>query len=164
MIFFDELMLFCRDFCGILVRNIGGNIEKWNLSERFLNVYGTKCIVVSDEELIKYSKKGKIVVVKWLWSKGADVTARDNYAVRWASREGYLEVVKFLVSKGADITTWDNYAVRLASRKGHLNVVKFLVSKDADITADNNCAVRWASREGHLDVVEFLVSKGAKLE
>ena len=155
-------MLFCKDFCGILVKNIGGNIEKWKLNRRFLDVYGTKCIEVNDDNLEKYSEKGKLVVVKWLWNKGADVTARNSDIVSLASK-GHLEVVEFLVSKAPDITAWYNWAVRWASREGHLNVVKFLVSKGADVTSLNNYAVRWASREGHLDVVKFLVSKGAKL-
>jgi len=45
-------MLFCKDFCEILVQNIGGNIEKWNLSARFLNVYGTRIMEFSKEKIL----------------------------------------------------------------------------------------------------------------
>ena len=55
-----------------------------------------------------------------------DVTAANNWALRWASRNGYLEVVKYLVEKGADVTADDNYAIRWASGNGYLEVVKYL--------------------------------------
>ena len=126
-------MLFCRDFCGILIENIGENVVKWKLTARFLNVYGTKCIKVNDIELIKYSKKGCLKIVKWLWSKGVDVTTVNNYAVCLASSNGHLDVVKFLVSKGADVTDENNYAIFCARKNGHLDVVKFLVSKGAKL-------------------------------
>ena len=126
-------MLFCRDFCGILVQNIGTNVEKWKLNRRFLKIYGTKCIKIIDEELIKYCKKGRLVIIKWLVENGVDITADNNLAVRWASHNGHLDVVQFLVSKGADVT------------------------------ADNNYAVLWASENEHLEVVEYLISKGARL-
>ena len=71
--------------------------------------------------------------------------------------------MKYLVSKGADITAHDNYAIRAASDYGHLNVVKYLVSKGADITAQDNYAVCWANNNSHLDVVKYLISKGAVL-
>ena len=35
---------------------------------------------------------------------GADITADDNYAVRWASKYGNTETVKLLIDYGADIT------------------------------------------------------------
>jgi ankyrin repeat protein len=64
---------------------------------------------------------GNLEVVKYLVSQGADITADDNHALRWASAYGHLKVVKYLVSQGADVHADDNYAV-----EGHLDVVKFL--------------------------------------
>jgi hypothetical protein len=40
--------------------------------------------------------------VKYLVSQGADISADDNYAAKFASRYGHLEVVEYLVSQGAD--------------------------------------------------------------
>ena len=105
----------------------------------------------------------KAATWKWMVSKGVDVTADDNWAVRWAIENGHLDAVKFMVSKGADVTANDNQAIRWASANGHLDVVKYLVSKGADVTSRDNFAVRVASDYGHLDVVKFLVSKGARL-
>jgi len=82
-------MLFCKDFCGILVENCGKNVEKWKLTGIFLDTYGTKCIEVNEENLKKYSEIGKLDVIKWLWSKGITV----NDAVNLASKNGHLNVV-----------------------------------------------------------------------
>ncbi len=90
-----------------------------------------------------------------------DVTADNNYAIRWASEYGHLKVVKYLVSQGADVTVVDDYAVRMASENGHLKVVKYLISQGADLTVNDIYAVRWASYNGHLKVVKYLVSQGA---
>jgi ankyrin repeat protein len=40
-------------------------------------------------------------VVKLLIENGADVSAEDNEALRWASYFGYLEVAKLLIENGA---------------------------------------------------------------
>ena len=57
---------------------------------------------------------------------GADVTADDNSAIRWASRNGHTEVVKLLIEAGADVTARDNYAIQWASENGHTEVVELL--------------------------------------
>ena len=92
----------------------------------------------------------------YLYENGADITADDNYAVRWAAENGHLEVVKYLHENGADITAEDNEAVRCAAIYGHLEVVKYLHENGADITADDNYVVERATRNGHTDVVKYL--------
>jgi ankyrin repeat protein len=81
-----------------------------------------------------------------------------------ASKYGYLEVVEFLTKHGADLTAGDNDAVKWASHNGHLEIVEFLTENGADITAQDNYAVRWASNNGHLEVVEFLLANGADIK
>jgi len=47
---------------------------------------------------------GHLDIIKYLVEHGADVTARDNDAVRWAASNGKLDVVKYLVEhEGADM-------------------------------------------------------------
>ena len=65
-----------------------------------------------------------------------DVTARDNCALRWASKNGYLEVVKYLIEKGADVKADDSCALRWASNNGHLEVVKYLIIATSDKACD----------------------------
>lgn len=142
----------------------------------FLN-YGTKLAIVSvpDEEPV-YVDDGKfrshkliiervidlgtIDTWQYLHENGADITARDNAAVRWAASNGHLEVVQYLHEHGADITAQDNETVRYAAENGHLDVVKYLYEHGADITAQHNYAVRWAALNGHLDVVKYLYENG----
>jgi ankyrin repeat protein len=128
----------------------------------FVKLFLVKCSDVN--EVFQFSaKNGYLEAVKYLASVGADITAKDNYAVRWAAYNGHLETVKYLVSLGADITADDNYAVRWAARNGHLETVKYLVSLDADITANDNYAVRCAAQNGHLETVKYLVGVGADI-
>jgi ankyrin repeat protein len=78
-----------------------------------------------------------------------------------ACRYGRVEVVKFLVSQGADIGAIKDYAIiQRASRHGRLKIVKYLVSQGADIRANNNHAIQLASFCGFFGVVNFLVSQG----
>ena len=72
-----------------------------------------------------------------------------------------IEMVR-LVNSGADIRAKNNYALRYASLKKHLKVVKFLVNNGADVRAKNNFAVREASKKGHNEIVKYLILHGAE--
>lgn len=98
-----------------------------------------------------------------LAANGADITAEDSCAVKWAAEEGHLEALKYLHANGADITAGNNYAVIHAAWKGHLEIVEYLHRNGADITADNSRAVGWAAEEGHLEVVKYLHANGADI-
>ena len=68
-------------------------------------------------------------MVEYLHKNGADITADNNYAVKWASANGHLEVVKYLHENGADVTGNDNYAVMHAAENGYSDVVRYLKAK-----------------------------------
>ena len=87
---------------------------------------------------------------------GADITADNSYAVRWAVLNGYLEVVEFLHGNGADITANKNAAIRYAAVGGYLEIVKYLHENGADITAKDAYVICLAEANGHTDVVEYL--------
>ena len=55
------------------------------------------------DKLYKACKCGKLNIVKYLISQGADVRADNNWAVGLASKYGRLETVKYLVSQGAEL-------------------------------------------------------------
>ncbi|AAV50298.1 putative ankyrin repeat protein [Acanthamoeba castellanii mimivirus] len=120
--------------------------------------YGANMIILGERRDLRNPDTWKYMV-----SKGVDIRAEDDYAVKWASKNGHLKVVEYLVSLGADIKSDGDYAVRWASENGHIDVVKYLVSQNADIRADNDYAVKWASSNGHLEVVKYLVSQGANI-
>nr|WBF70285.1 hypothetical protein [Megavirus caiporensis] len=101
-------------------------------------------------------RHGNLEKVKELVNKGADVKARDNCAIRWASEYGHLDVVKYLIDQGADITGSGSYAIVSASRYGHIEIVKYLVSQGIDVKILNNYTIRSAKKNNHHDVVEYL--------
>jgi len=106
------------------------------------------------------SKNGHVEVVKVLLAVGADVHARNDYALRWASQNGHVEMVKVLLVAGADVHARDDYALQWASEKGHDEVVKVLLAAGADVHADNDYALQWASGNGHVEVVKVLLAAG----
>ena len=65
-------------------------------------------------------------VIKSLIDEGADVHAKEDWALGWASEYGHLEVVKVLLEAGAKVHAYEDSALRRASEYGHLEVVKVL--------------------------------------
>jgi len=114
------------------------------------------CFVVNNITMKDCIDSNSPECVKWLLNNGYDVHAKDDYALRYASRYDHLEVVKVLLEKGADAHAQNDGALRWASEKGHLEVVKLLLDAGADVHADDDVALRWASTKGHLEVVELL--------
>ena len=113
--------------------------------------------------LIKSSIKGELNLVKEAIKRGADIHAKDDYALQSASENGHLEVVKYLVENGADIHAKDERALRLASLNGHLQVVKYLVNLGGNIHIDNERPLIIASYNGDVELVKYLVSVGANI-
>ena len=73
-------------------------------------------------------------------------------------REIDAEVINELIKEGADVHARDDYALRLASEYGHLETAKFLIENGADVHARDDEALRWASERGHLEVIKYLKS------
>jgi len=61
-----------------------------------------------------------------LLNAGANVHAKDNYALRLASINGHERIVELLLNAGANVHAIDNYALRVASTNGHERVVELL--------------------------------------
>lgn len=125
-------------------------------SENWLNLFWG-CVAFKSA-----CNEGYLDVVKYLTSKGINVSFDNNYAIRSASYDGYLEMVEFLTSKGADVNADNGGALKWSSKNGHLEVVKFLVRNGANV-AKNVEAITLASEKGHLEIVKFLVENGANI-
>ena len=76
----------------------------------------------------------------------------------WACECGHIRIVEFIASKGVDIHAKNEDAIRLAVANGHPAVVMYLVAQGADIRAMNEDVSRWAAEDGHLAVVGYLKS------
>lgn len=118
---------------------------------------------------------GKLDVIEYLISKGANVNAKskDNWVpLHWASHSGVLGVVKHLVSNGADVNAknkQDGTPLHLAARMGKLNVVEYLLGKGANVDANttrplyNGTPLHLAAYHGELDIAKYLIGKGANV-
>jgi len=120
-------------------------------------------IEVTNKNLIRYVKKGKINIVRYLVENGVDIHALNNRALIIGAENGHLKVVRYLVENGANIHTTNDYALRYSAKNGHLNVVKYLVENGANISAGHDYALRKSAENGHLEVVRYLVEKGANI-
>jgi len=120
--------------------------------------------IPTNKSLSKFAKYGNLPMVRHLHLQGADITLKNNYAVRWASASGHVEIVKYLHIAGADITDNYNEAVEWASSNGHLEVVKYLHAAGADITDEDNYAIRWAIAYGHVSVAKYLHLAGVIID
>eukprot|EP01102_Stenamoeba_stenopodia_P015850 TRINITY_DN5474_c0_g1_i1.p1 TRINITY_DN5474_c0_g1~~TRINITY_DN5474_c0_g1_i1.p1 ORF type:complete len:395 (+),score=57.12 TRINITY_DN5474_c0_g1_i1:114-1298(+) len=111
--------------------------------------------------LTKSAEFGRASLVALLLEDGrADPGARDDWAIRWASRNGHSDVVKLLLKdKRCDPAAKSNYAVRWACENGHVDIVKLLLADDRVNPSDqNNSALLWASLNCHIEVVSLLLS------
>ena len=115
---------------------------------------------------------GHFAIVKYLFEKGADLTAAatngTGYNALTGAVAGGREVIAiWLLENGADANYryGPGYTPLLtAAANGHLNIVKDLLVHGADIHAkanDGKTALLIAEERKHSEVVEYLRSKGA---
>ena len=114
---------------------------------------------INFEDALRFSAaQGRLEVVKYLISCGANIHANNDQAFRFSAENGHLEVVKVLIESGADIHTYDDYALRWSAIYGYLEIVKVLIESGANIHACNDQVFQWSTDNGHLEVVKYLVS------
>ncbi|VDM40479.1 unnamed protein product [Toxocara canis] len=125
------------------------------------------------------ARNGHLGVVRYLLTKGADVSVRGTVAfdgevipgapALWAAAAaGHLDVVRCLVEEGgADInqtTNSNSSPLRGACYDGHFRIVEYLVDKGADIELANrhgHTPLMIAAFKMRTDVVQFLLQRGA---
>ena len=80
-----------------------------------------------------------------------------------SAENGYLPVVQYLLEQGADIHARNDFALRLSAYYGHLPVVQYLLDQGADIHAGNEYALQLSAENRHLPVVQYLLEHSAKI-
>lgn len=106
-----------------------------------------------------------VQLIKFLISKGADLSADLDFAFLSACSGGNLRILKFLFMNGACVHEGFGQGLYYASGSGHLRVVKFLVANGANLSDDiYKSPLIGAAIGGHLPVVKFLVETGHMTE
>lgn len=114
--------------------------------------------VFDNEAFRKACKNGYYDKAVWLYKLGGvDVSCKDNYPLRAASKYGHKKIVEWLLSLGADVNAKDGYALRMACLNGHYDVVCVLLEvTNIIINTENNEAFINACKNGHLEIVKKL--------
>ncbi len=121
--------------------------------------------------LSEASSMGRLAMVKFLLSKGAQANTRDKNCRTPLMGAAYnyrgQEVVALLLSHGAEVNAQDNRgrtALMQAAKEGYTGTVRILVANGADVNATDRSgetALMGAASFGHLDTVKILLSRGA---
>lgn len=126
---------------------------------RFLLEQGSVLPVDLDGTLAKAIKSHDFEFFKFLLENGADV----QKALYSAAIAGHRDAVEFAISKGADIHADDERALREAVINGSFFTLYCLVKHGANVQAlakDNYQTIHEAAKKGKSSVIEFLLEKG----
>lgn len=85
-----------------------------------LKKYKVHQVILDEREKIT------LEVIKRLISEGANVSAGNDFALRWAAENGYLEAVRLFLEEGANVHAIKDDALYWAEDNGHLEVAKLL--------------------------------------
>jgi len=115
-----------------------------------------------DSDPIADMNIGMIHQIKlWMESKDIPFKDKNN-ALIYSAGFGKLDFVEYLLAAGADVHARDDYALRGASDNGHTEVIKLLLAAGADVHAGNDLALDWAKYKRHTEVVKVLKDHIAK--
>lgn len=71
---------------------------------------------------------GNFDIVCYLHENGADIHARDEYALRCASKYGYFDIVRYLHNNGADVHYAMSYSLQNEYHTSYYNLKTYLES------------------------------------
>ena len=109
-----------------------------------------------DELLLKSLKIGFLPIVRLALEKGADIHARNDYALRYASEDGHKDVAELLLKNGADVHADNDDALQGAAASGHKDIVELLLKNGADAHADNDFAFQLALNREQKNIIKLL--------
>src|SRR5579871_370780 len=118
------------------------------------------------------ARNGRLEIVRYLISMGADVNARrkdGDTALLESAYQGHLAVSNLLIESGANVNLPGVGASPLhwAAERGHLDVVRLLLDRGADIAArddeENRTPLMRAVAAGQMETSRLLIKRGAAL-
>lgn len=109
-----------------------------------------------NEDLANAAKRGEMELVKAALENGADVTANECMAFRWAASNGHYDVTQLLLDKGVDIHAGNNYAFAYAAENDHYEIVKLLLDRGFGINAAEDYLKQYSSVNGRTKTILLL--------
>lgn len=130
----------------------------------------SKMLILSRNNIVYYSSKGDIHMVKIMLENGANInlirynpkTQYSQFPLMMAVINGHIEMVRFLLDSGADpnlrYTYKDYTSLMYASSYGHFGIVRLLVERGADIyyNAQGHNAFTIAHNKNHIEILSYL--------
>ena len=143
-----------------LVRIIDAMARKMEREERLLAMNGG----VLNETLGEAVRVGGVKDVRLLLAQGADATAENGIALRYACLHGYLAVAEALMESGAAFTQRClNLSQHNAASRGHTACCVLMLDHGADVQYNDDLPLCYAARHGQLQMMVTLLLDEARM-
>jgi ankyrin repeat protein len=120
----------------------------------------TDKVVNIDELMLEMSIEGKLDVVKYLITKGANIRYNDDVIFHKAIYNNNVDIMRFCLEKGVDYHMKDNYPLMTSVRSNNLEMVKLLIEYGADPHVDENINFYVSIGRGHVDIFKYFLELG----
>jgi len=145
-----------------------GLIQKIVISSNKRKLYETDR--VGQTLLHKASAYGKLKIVDYLVSEGANINFKDDdleTPLHFAINIGDFEIIEYLASHGANVNAKNNHGetpLHLAVAIGLPETVSYLISEGANInlqTIFGDTPLIYAAEKNNFELTKYLISEGA---
>ncbi|ARF08094.1 ankyrin repeat protein [Catovirus CTV1] len=116
--------------CEIIDKLLDLYSHHGGINQYLLEIYVGDCVIRNKLENLK------IIISKV--DKNYDFNSDFCNAVR----KGYLEIVKYIFTKGVDISHNNYMAVQQAAKYGYFEILDYLMSVGGRVNASNNCLIK----------------------
>jgi ankyrin repeat protein len=160
--------------CGAMNKNLHLPASEGDLDKVRMEIEGGRKVDTKDAAgqtaLMYAAETGRIEVIEYLLSQGADVNAKSGLlgagtALNYAAAANRPQAIELLLASGANVNAVSparkESALMYAAARGYLDVVKLLLEKGADSSLKNNddeTALDLARKQNQQAVVQLLES------
>jgi len=103
---------------------------------------------------------GHLHIAKWIYCRGIDIYAQNDYALRRACRFGQFEIAQWLLTLGANIHAHGDQVLKNACKGGKLDILKWLHKLGVNINLQGDVAFLSACTYGRLGVAKWIHELG----
>lgn len=109
--------------------------------------------------LMYASEKGHDMMVQYLVSRGADISAKKNLAIKLAAENGYVNIVRYLLPRISNMQDINQRLISKAIIKSkRLNILKQYVKQGIDINTLNTM-IEYSAKYGNLESLKYLIQQ-----